>query len=84
MLATSSPAVAKTCKATVKGKNISDTQSQATDAAIAAWSRNAKRKYGASFASWSNAENGRVNCSVTMAQKRQRQQCIAVGKPCGN
>ncbi len=77
-------ATAKTCKATVKAKNISNTKEQATKSAIALWSTNAQRKYGASFASWSKAGNPKVTCTISTVQKRQKQLCIAAAKPCSD
>lgn len=81
---TATGASAKTCKATLKEKKVQLSESQARKAAIAAWSSTAKRKHGASFANWSNANNKKMNCKQVTAGKRQQQLCIAIGKPCSN
>lgn len=82
-LAAPGAATAKTCKGTLKAKGRSNTEASATKSAIALWSNNAKRKYGASYAIWSKADNANVNC-VTTSKKSQKPLCIASGKPCSD
>lgn len=82
VLGTIGTTYAKTCKNSVKGMNISQSEAQATKSALAIWSSNAKRKFGAAYADWNKAEEREIKCKASTLAKKQGQQCIAIAKPC--
>ena len=84
LFAVSGTASGETCKGKMTAKYNNADKTKATDAAIVQWSNNARRSYGAEYANWSKAQDGKVNCKAVFRKNQQTYNCIASGKPCAD